>query len=54
MAKVKKNIVALKCEVCKSKNYTMFKTKNVKEKIEKNKYCGTCKKHTTHKETKVD
>lgn len=54
MAKVKKNVISLKCEICKSKNYTMFKTKNVKEKIEENKYCDTCKKHTAHKETKVN
>lgn len=54
MAKVKKNVVALKCEDCKAKNYTMFKTKNIKEKIAENKYCNTCKKHTVHKETKVN
>ena len=53
MAKVKKNIIALKCQECGERNYTMFKTKNVKEKMEVNKYCDTCKKHTAHKETKV-
>jgi large subunit ribosomal protein L33 len=53
MAKVKKNIVALKCEVCSEKNYTMYKTKNVKDKLESNKYCNTCKMHTKHKEAKV-
>jgi large subunit ribosomal protein L33 len=53
MAKVKRNIISLKCEECSNKNYTIFKTKNIKEKIEQKKYCDTCKKHTAHKETKV-
>ncbi|KKR06378.1 MAG: 50S ribosomal protein L33 [candidate division WS6 bacterium GW2011_GWF2_39_15] len=54
MAKVKRNIIALKCEVCAGKNYTMYKTKNVKEKIVKSKFCANCKKHTDHKETKAN
>jgi large subunit ribosomal protein L33 len=53
MAKVKRDIIALKCEVCSSKNYTSYKTKNVKEKMEEKKYCANCQKHTVHKETKV-
>jgi large subunit ribosomal protein L33 len=53
MAKSTRDIVALKCEVCGMKNYTTYKSKNLKEKIEKSKYCGTCQKHTLHKETKV-
>jgi large subunit ribosomal protein L33 len=53
MAKVKRNIIALKCEECNNKNYVSYKTKNIKEKLEQNKYCSTCKKHTAHKETKV-
>jgi len=53
MAKTKRNIIALKCEVCDSKNYTTFKSKTMKEKVEKKKYCSTCQKHTLHKETKV-
>lgn len=53
MAKVKRNIVALKCTECNQKNYTQFKTKNIKDKLEQNKYCATCKKHTAHKEAKV-
>lgn len=53
MAKEKRDIIALKCEVCRNKNYTHYKTKNMKEKLEKNKYCSTCQKHTLHKETKV-
>lgn len=50
MAKVKRNIVALKCAECNQKNYTQFKTKNIKDKLEQNKYCAICKKHTAHKE----
>jgi large subunit ribosomal protein L33 len=53
MAKVKKEIIALKCEVCGLKNYTSFKSKAVEGKLEKNKYCKGCAKHTPHKETKV-
>lgn len=53
MAKVKKNIIGLKCSECGNRNYTMYKTKNLKEKLEVNKYCGKCRKHTGHKETKV-
>jgi len=53
MAKVKRDIIALKCTECDSKNYTSYKTKNIKEKIEKKKFCSVCQKHTSHKETKV-
>ena len=53
MAKAKRDIIALKCTVCNSKNYTEYKTKNIKEKIELKKYCSKCQKHTNHKETKV-
>jgi len=53
MAKVKRDIVAFKCTECDSKNYTEYKTKNIKDKMEMNKYCPVCKKHTAHKETKV-
>ena len=53
MAKVKKDIIAFKCETCGMKNYTIFKSKSLKEKIEKTKYCPTCQAHTVHKETKA-
>ncbi|HCC67679.1 TPA: 50S ribosomal protein L33 [Patescibacteria group bacterium] len=53
MAKVKRNIIVLQCSKCGSRNYTTYKTRNIKEKIEKNKYCSKCQKHTLHKETKV-
>jgi len=54
MAKVKRNIISFKCEYCSEKNYTKYKTKNITEKIVQSKYCKRCKKHTEHKETKVD
>ncbi len=53
MAKEKREIVALKCGICNNKNYTAYKSKNMKEKLEKKKYCDSCQKHTLHKETKV-
>jgi len=53
MAKVKRDIIALKCTECDSKNYTDYKTKNMKEKMVVKKYCAVCQKHTEHKETKV-
>lgn len=53
MAKIKRNIIAFKCEDCNNKNYTGVKTKNVKDKLEQNKYCKFCQKHTVHKEAKV-
>ena len=53
MAKVKRDIIAFKCTKCDSKNYTVYKTRNVKDKIELKKFCKTCKGHTAHKETKV-
>lgn len=48
-----KVVVALKCTVCSKKNYTTYKNKNLKEKLEVQKFCPTDKKHTIHKETKV-
>ncbi|MEA3357084.1 MAG: 50S ribosomal protein L33 [Patescibacteria group bacterium] len=46
-------IISLKCKVCNSKNYTTYKNKQLKEKLELMKYCSKCRKHTLHKETKV-
>ena len=46
-------MVVLACEDCKERNYTTVKNKkNIKDRLELSKYCPTCKKHTTHKETK--
>ncbi|UTR12494.1 MULTISPECIES: 50S ribosomal protein L33 [Evansella] len=45
--------IVLACEQCKSRNYTTNKTEqNRTNRLHINKYCKTCGKHTTHKETK--
>ncbi|MBQ5823381.1 MAG: 50S ribosomal protein L33 [Clostridia bacterium] len=45
--------VTLSCTECKQRNYNTKKNKkNTPEKLEMNKYCRFCKKHTLHKETK--
>ena len=41
--------VTLACTECKQRNYNK---KNNADRIEMNKYCKFCKKHTLHKETK--
>ena len=44
--------VTLACTECKQRNYnTMKNKKNNADRIEMNKYCKFCKKHTLHKET---
>lgn len=41
------------CTECKRINYTSSKNKkNDPERMEMDKYCPFCKKHTKHKETK--
>ena len=45
--------ITLACTECKQRNYETSKNKKTNsERIELNKYCKFCKKHTTHKETK--
>lgn len=45
--------VTLACTECKQRNYNTIKNKkNNADRIEMNKYCKFCKKHTLHKETK--
>ncbi len=45
--------ITLACQECKQRNYdTMKNKKNDPERLELNKYCKFCKKHTVHKETK--
>ena len=45
--------VTLACSECKRRNYTTNKNKKDNpDRIELNKYCPFCKKHTLHKETK--
>ena len=48
-----RNAVTLACTECKRRNYQTNKNKkNDPDRIEFNKYCKFCKKHTLHKETK--
>jgi large subunit ribosomal protein L33 len=47
------NLLRLKCDECKKKNY--YTTKNMKKverKLEYKKFCKWCNKHTLHKEVK--
>ena len=44
--------ITLACTECKNRNYNMTKDKNHPDRMETNKYCPFCKKHTLHKETK--
>ena len=45
--------ITLSCTECKQRNYnTMKNKKNNPDRLEMNKYCRFCKKHTLHKETK--
>ena len=45
--------VTLVCTECKQRNYdTMKNKKNDPDRLEFNKYCRFCRKHTLHKETK--
>ena len=45
--------VTLACTEWKQRNYNTTKNKkNNPDRIELQKYCKFCKKHTTHKETK--
>lgn len=45
--------VTLACTECKQRNYdTMKNKKNDPDRLEMNKYCRFCRKHTLHRETK--
>ena len=45
--------ITLACSECKQRNYnTMKNKKNDPERLEMNKYCRFCRKHTVHKESK--
>ena len=47
-------IISLSCSSCKRKNYTTTKNKKTNtEKLERSKFCSSCRKHTPHKEGKV-
>ena len=45
--------ITMECSECKQRNYdTMKNKKNDPERLEMQKYCRFCRKHTMHKETK--
>ena len=45
--------ITLACTECKQRNYdTMKNKKNTPDRVELNKYCPFCRKHTLHRETK--
>ncbi len=48
-----REIITLECTVCKNRNYTTTKNKKKhQDKLEINKFCKFCYKHTLHKEIK--
>ncbi|MFH1779413.1 MAG: 50S ribosomal protein L33 [Candidatus Omnitrophota bacterium] len=45
--------IILECTVCKNRNYSSTKNKkNVTDRLELQKFCKFCRKHTPHKEIK--
>ncbi len=55
MAKKKdvRPVITLECTECKERNYTTEKNRrNDPGRLEMEKYCKRCKKHTLHRETK--
>lgn len=44
--------IILVCEECLSRNYSIFKKEDNKERVELLKYCRVCNKRTLHKESK--
>ncbi len=48
-----KNKVIMTCTVCLSRNYSTEKNKlNSNKRLELNKFCKKCGKHTLHQETR--
>mgnify|MGYP000238689301 CR=1 FL=1 len=53
MAKDLRPVITLECAVCKEHNYHTTKNRRTQEgRMELNKFCSRCGKHTPHKETK--
>ena len=47
--------ITLACTECKQRNYnTMKNKKNTPDRLEMNKYCRFCKKHTDRKSTRLN
>ncbi|MEN8172937.1 MAG: 50S ribosomal protein L33 [Chloroflexota bacterium] len=48
-----RHVVTLSCTDCKERNYTTEKNRrNDSARLELNKYCRRCRKHTQHREVK--
>ncbi len=48
-----RGVIYLACVDCKERNYTTEKNRrNDANRLEFNKYCKRCKKHTLHRETR--
>ena len=48
-----REIITMQCTDCKNKNYSTTKNKKTTtERLEMNKFCRKCRKHTSHKEIK--
>jgi large subunit ribosomal protein L33 len=48
-----RQVIYLACTECKERNYTTEKNRrNDPNRLEFNKYCHRCQKHTLHRETK--
>ena len=53
MANPSRTHILVACTECKERNYATTKNKkNNPERVEIDKYCPRCNKHTLHKETK--
>lgn len=53
MAKTKERYVWLVCSKCSNRNYTTHKRLKATYKLEKKKFCNSCRAHTSHKEKKL-
>jgi large subunit ribosomal protein L33 len=48
-----REIVTLACADCKRRNYSTTKNRRkTTERLEYSKFCRSCRKHTSHKESK--
>ena len=48
-----REIITFQCQDCKNRNYTSTKNKKTTtERLEMKKFCPTCRKHQSHRETK--
>jgi large subunit ribosomal protein L33 len=48
-----REIITMACTECKRRNYSTTKNRRKSsERLELNKYCRFCRKHTPHKESK--